>query len=221
VDGVGDGEAQPDLVPCPGEIVDQRRRHPRLGLAADGDEWASTVPRPGDFGGGGERFVGTGEEGVWRGVALRARGREPYGGDGDWGLRARGGGGARVNGDWAIWFGGGRSARGGGALAEGRSRRDGGGKVSMRGGGEVPMRCEGGGRLRPDAKERGARGGRGGEGANARMTKKKTYRRSRAVRGGNYDNISSFLAVGLVGESEEKVRISSKLNEPKLTMFAS
>jgi hypothetical protein len=46
-------------------------------------------------------------------------------------------------------------------LAEGRSRRDGGGKVSMRGGGEVPMRCDrkgakAEGRLLADAKERGA-----------------------------------------------------------------
>jgi hypothetical protein len=60
-------------------------------------------------------------------------------------------------------------------LAEGRSRRDGGGKVSMRGGGEVPMRCDAKaeGRLLADAKERGARGGRRGEGADARMTEKR------------------------------------------------
>jgi hypothetical protein len=42
------------------------------------------------------------------------------------------------------------------------TRRDGGGKVSMRGGGEVPMRCEGGGGCGPMPRK-GARGVAAGE----------------------------------------------------------
>jgi hypothetical protein len=62
---------------------------------------------------------------------------------------------------------------------EGRSRCD--AKA-----GEVAARCQGKGR---EGWPRGRRGERPDD-------EKKTYRRSRAVRGGNYDNISSFLAVG-------------------------
>jgi hypothetical protein len=50
--------------------------------------------------------------------------------------------------------------------------------------------------------------GKRGWGANARMTKKR--RTERAVRGGNYDNISSFLAVGFYVNSDED-KIYAKL----------
>jgi hypothetical protein len=113
---------------------------PRLGLAADGDEWVSTVPRPGEIGCGGARVVGTGEEGVWRGSRCEQGGVNPT---------AATAGRVCGHGEEAVLesMGTGRSGSAAGnkcgsALAEGRSQRDGGGKVSMRGGGEVPMRCD-------------------------------------------------------------------------------
>jgi hypothetical protein len=77
---------QPDPVPCPDEIGDQRRRwpRPRLGLAAGGDESTEAVPSPGEIGGGGACVAGTGEEGVLGSMGI---GRQPYSGGG-WGWRA-------------------------------------------------------------------------------------------------------------------------------------
>jgi hypothetical protein len=74
-----------------------------------------------------------------------------------------------------------------GATAEARSRCEVEGRSRCDAkAGEVAARCQGKGR---EGWPRGRRGERPDD-------EKKTYRRSRAVRGGNYDNISSFLAVG-------------------------